>query len=43
VLENIGDRDSRQLLTVLAGGDPEALLTIEAQAALRRLALLNGL
>jgi hypothetical protein len=38
VLENIGDSESRRLLTVLAQGAPHASLTMQAQAALERLA-----
>jgi WD40 repeat protein len=38
VLEIIGTAPAREVLTRLAGGSPEARLTEEAQAALRRLA-----
>jgi hypothetical protein len=37
VLERIGDRAARRLLTALARGAPEAQLTVEAQSALERL------
>ena len=37
VLEQIGDAPSRRLLGLLAEGEPEAPLTIEAKAALERL------
>jgi dipeptidyl aminopeptidase/acylaminoacyl peptidase len=36
VLEHIGTQEARQLLEALAGGAPEARLTEEAKAALRR-------
>jgi hypothetical protein len=38
VLERLGTPEARRLLGALAGGEPEARLTREAQAALRRLA-----
>jgi WD40 repeat protein len=38
VLENIADRDARQVLQRLARGTPEARLTQEARASLQRLA-----
>jgi hypothetical protein len=37
VLERVGDCAARRLLTALAGGAPEAQLTIEAKSALERL------
>jgi hypothetical protein len=37
VLEQIGDQEARSLLTSLAAGAPEAMLTVEAQGALARL------
>ena len=37
VLERVGDAEARKLLEELAGGAPEARLTIEAKAALGRL------
>jgi hypothetical protein len=37
VLERIGDGPSRRLLAALAGGAPEAQLTVEAKSALERL------
>jgi hypothetical protein len=37
VLEDIGDREARQLLAGLAAGAPGTALTVEAQAALERL------
>jgi hypothetical protein len=40
VLEWLGTSEARQLLTILAGGDPEARQTREAKAALER--LVNG-
>ncbi len=38
VLERIGDGPARRLLAALAGGAPQALLTVEARSALDRLA-----
>jgi hypothetical protein len=37
VLERVGDRSARRALASLAGGAPEAQLTVEAKSALRRL------
>ncbi len=37
VLERIGTREARQILAALAGGKPDAELTLEARAALDRL------
>jgi hypothetical protein len=38
VLEDVGTPPARRILEALAGGEPEAILTREARAALRRLA-----
>jgi hypothetical protein len=38
ILEHIGDREARQVLEMLAGGDPAARTTRQATEALRRLA-----
>jgi hypothetical protein len=38
VLEDVGTAPARRILEALAGGEPEARLTREAKAALRRLA-----
>jgi hypothetical protein len=37
VLEDVGTSEARRALEVLAGGEPEARLTREATAALRRM------
>src|SRR5205823_5086816 len=39
VLEDIGSAEARQILTTLTKGEPDARLTREAQATLKRLAL----
>jgi hypothetical protein len=38
VLERIANPEARQMLTALAGGAPDTRLTVEAQAALKRIA-----
>jgi hypothetical protein len=42
VLEDIGTQQARRLLMALAGGEPEARLTQEARAALKRLDRRSG-
>lgn len=37
LLERLGTAEARKLLEVLAGGDPDSVLTVEARAAVRRL------
>jgi hypothetical protein len=37
VLEHVGNAEARRVLAALAGGGPEALVTVEAGAALARL------